>query len=273
MDSYTYICSKVADFNYLFGVISHSYSNNNILVDKFNSLSKIFNKSQVKLRFSLINEEIKELVQALNDNNPIEIVDALCDILYVVAGAKVYFNLPIKNEICHKLNNLYPPSKTTRVPFTDEDTTYIIQNINNPQIQNLINNDGILSLNSMLSILTDLFVNEQKKEYHKLFLNHLIEIYNKTLDKLVIGIFQISKLFNIDIIHLFDIVHNSNMTKVCETEIDAIETIKWYKINEHRYKEPVYQKILYNNKEYYVIFDKETKKILKSIKYNLVKFI
>ena len=79
--------------------------------------------------------------------------------------------------------------------------------------------------------------------------------------------------FNIDIVKLFDIVHNSNMTKVCELEQDAVSTIEWYKINELRYKEPTFRKINYNNKDYYVVYDAETKKILKSIKYTPAKFI
>ena len=36
----------------------------------------------------------------------------------------------------------------------------------------------------------------------------------------------------IDIIHQFNIVHSSNMTKVCICEEDAKETIEWYKNNE-----------------------------------------
>ena len=127
-----------------------------------------------------------------------------------------------------------------------------------------MNNDGILSLNSVLNNLTDLFINEQKIEYHELFLNHLIKFYNKTLDEIVIKIFEMCNGFNINIVQLFDIVHNSNMTKVCENETDAEETVAWYKINELRYKEPVYRKIYCNEKDYYVIYDKETNTILHS---------
>ena len=106
VDPYTHICSQVADFNYLFGVISHNYPNSmDLFTEKFDSKSETFNKSQVKLRFGLINEEIKELEQAYKDKNSIEVIDAMCDILYVVAGAKCYFNLPIKTDVKTNINN------------------------------------------------------------------------------------------------------------------------------------------------------------------------
>jgi hypothetical protein len=55
MQTYTHICSKVAEFNYLFGVIDYSYPNtNDVIIDKFNSFSENFNKTQVKLRYNLI---------------------------------------------------------------------------------------------------------------------------------------------------------------------------------------------------------------------------
>lgn len=272
MNPYNYICSKVADFNYLFGVIDYSYPNDKgILINKFDNGSEGYNKSQIKLRFGLINEEIKELEQAINDKNPIEIVDALCDILYVVAGAKVYFNLPINYDTGDYIRMFHYEKEN--FTYNEDTSKYIIENLEDIDIINLMHINGILSLNAVLGNLTDLFINEQGIKYHSLLLNHLIKFYNKTLDEIVIKIFEMCNGFNIDIIKLFDIVHNSNMTKVCETEQDAEATVAWYKINELRYREPVYRKINYNQKNYYVIYDGETKKILKSIKYIPAKFI
>lgn len=269
MDSYWYICSLVADFNYLFGVISYKYPNsNNVSIEKFNSKTKEFSKSQVKLRFGLINEEVKELEQAIKDKNSIEIVDALCDILYVVAGAKAYFNLGIGKDVKEKISQYYEP--IPNYSFTSESSTQIQEKIE--QI-GLMESESINSYNAMLSNLTELFMNEQKIKYHDLFLNHLIKMYNDNLDKIVVSVFEISKFLEIDIVHLFNIVHKSNMTKICSTEEEAKETVEWYKINELRYKEPDYKKINYDCKDYYVIYDKETNKILKSIKYIPAKFL
>ena len=46
-----------------------------------------------ELRISLISEELKELQQAVNDNNIVEIADALCDLQYVLSGAILEFGL------------------------------------------------------------------------------------------------------------------------------------------------------------------------------------
>lgn len=97
-------------------------------------------------------------------------------------------------------------------------------------------------------------------------------MYNKILDSIVYCVFKIAKMLNVDIMKLFNLVHESNMSKVCYNVNDAIETIKWYRENENRYNEPVYGEINYKDNKYYVIYDNETKKILKSVKYNAVKF-
>ncbi len=46
-----------------------------------------------KLRVSLIAEELKELEEAINDQNLVEIADALSDLQYVLSGAILEFGL------------------------------------------------------------------------------------------------------------------------------------------------------------------------------------
>ncbi|WP_421765182.1 hypothetical protein [Ekhidna sp.] len=46
-----------------------------------------------KLRVSLIAEELKELQEAIKDNDLVEIADALCDIQYVLSGAILEFGM------------------------------------------------------------------------------------------------------------------------------------------------------------------------------------
>ena len=50
-------------------------------------------KQRCDLRVSLLLEEMKELQEAIRDNNLIEVADALCDIQYVLAGAILEFGL------------------------------------------------------------------------------------------------------------------------------------------------------------------------------------
>src|SRR3982751_4056105 len=46
-----------------------------------------------KLRVELLAEELKELQQAIDDNDMVEIADALCDLQYVLSGAILEFGL------------------------------------------------------------------------------------------------------------------------------------------------------------------------------------
>ncbi|MCK5209766.1 MAG: nucleoside triphosphate pyrophosphohydrolase family protein [Cyclobacteriaceae bacterium] len=50
-------------------------------------------KKRCDLRVALIREELEELEAAINDNDMVEIADALCDIQYVLSGAVLEFGL------------------------------------------------------------------------------------------------------------------------------------------------------------------------------------
>ena len=49
----------------------------------------------IELRINLIKEELKELQEAINENNLLEIADALTDILYVTYGAGHAFGIDL----------------------------------------------------------------------------------------------------------------------------------------------------------------------------------
>ena len=54
---------------------------------------QIPSKERCELRFSLLQEELNELKKAINDNDLVEIADALCDLQYVLSGAVLEFGL------------------------------------------------------------------------------------------------------------------------------------------------------------------------------------
>jgi len=81
--------------------------------------------------------------------------------------------------------------------------------------------------------------------------------------------------FGIDLDKAFDLVHKSNMTKLCKTENEAKETVEWYQKNytpagKYPYDTPDYR--LSPDGNYYVPFNASTGKILKSVNYSPVKF-
>lgn len=70
-------------------------------VAEFHSLFKhpilttptIPSEERCKLRVELLAEELKELQQAIDDKDMVEIADALCDLQYVLSGAILEFGL------------------------------------------------------------------------------------------------------------------------------------------------------------------------------------
>ncbi|MBP7357533.1 MAG: nucleoside triphosphate pyrophosphohydrolase family protein, partial [Cloacibacterium sp.] len=54
---------------------------------------QIPSKERCELRVSLLQEELNELKQAIEDNDLVEIADALCDLQYVLSGAVLEFGL------------------------------------------------------------------------------------------------------------------------------------------------------------------------------------
>jgi predicted HAD superfamily Cof-like phosphohydrolase len=67
----------------------------------------------------------------------------------------------------------------------------------------------------------------------------------------------------------FDLIHKSNMSKLCETKKEALATVEWYK-NDDRYDSPTYR--MSPDGKYYVVYNESTSKILKSINYKPVTF-
>ena len=59
--------------------------------------SEFPDKKIVKLRVDLIKEELNELIEAIKNNDIVEVADALTDILYVTYGAGHSFGIDLDN--------------------------------------------------------------------------------------------------------------------------------------------------------------------------------
>lgn len=55
-------------------------------------------KNRCDLRVELLSEELKELKEAIDNNDLVEVADALCDLQYVLSGAILEFGLAEKFE-------------------------------------------------------------------------------------------------------------------------------------------------------------------------------
>lgn len=85
-----------------------------------------------KLRVSLIAEELRELQEAIDNQDLVEVADALCDIQYVLSGAVLEFGLGDKfvdlfNEVqrsnMSKACNTYEEAEATVAHYAKKDGT------------------------------------------------------------------------------------------------------------------------------------------------------
>jgi predicted HAD superfamily Cof-like phosphohydrolase len=242
---------KVRDFNISFGIGRSSEPDDKLL----------------KLRWDLIKEESDELFDAISKKDYVEIIDALSDILYVVHGAAdsferdfddyldkyheiqktIKFKTDEIGELSDKIKSLKISEERMAVIFTDQ--------TENEKLNNLIN-----EYSSCIILVNKAFYS---KNIHEIMF-HLASLHDY--------MYVFSHLFGIDLDVTFDLVHDSNMSKLAETEEIAKQTVEWYKKNETRYDSPAYRlsTVKVNNQERWVIYNASTGKALKSINYHAV---
>ena len=125
--------------------------------------------------------------------------------------------------------------------------------------------------NSKLVKLRLGLIDEEVDELHQAVKErNFTEVIDALTDILYV-VYGAGASFGIDLDKAYDIVHKSNMTKLCKTEEEAIKTVEHYKsLTESPYDSPEYR--LSDDGKYYVVFNKSTGKILKSINYTPANF-
>jgi hypothetical protein len=245
----------VHDFNVAFGVDIHSpfYPN---LITQYPKLSQ--------LRYQLIEEEVLELQEAIQNNDRKEIIDALADILYVAWGAGVSFGLSMDKEYRDYLILM-------RNPFSEydfENKTMYENTLICVPTTNISKTNGLERLFDSLKMLKHcLHINQDLSdpdtEYYR-------NNFAKYLCRFIYQVYRFVEALDVDINRAFNIVHSSNMSKLCKTEEVAQKTVQWYKDNNTVYDSPAYRKS--DLGDYYVVFNESTGKILKSIEYTPANF-
>jgi predicted HAD superfamily Cof-like phosphohydrolase len=215
---------SILDFNKSFEV--QVYEGN--LYDVFENNSDLIN-----FRLSLIVEEVSELKEAVETSDVKETIDALIDILYVAYGA---FSV-LKIDADKKLNI---------TKYENIDKNYVIFN----NIKVVDNNLQLININ-MQHLIYHIMSKDVTSMVHTLLA--LTQNVYKTLGE-----------FNIDVDAAFNIVHKSNMSKLCVSETEAIKTVESYKTDK-RYDTPAYRES--KNPGKWIVYNKSTSKILKNINY------
>ena len=135
----------------------NDYNNNNLgfNMSNFNDV-KIFmdtykqevkNKSEfpsekiIKLRLDLIKEELEELKEAINDNNIVEVADALTDILYVTYGAGHSFGIDLDKCFAEvQRSNMSKLDNNGKPIFNDNGKVMKGPNYFQPNLKKYLNN-------------------------------------------------------------------------------------------------------------------------------------
>tara|TARA_B100000131_G_scaffold189043_1_gene181931 strand:+ start:364 stop:873 length:510 start_codon:yes stop_codon:yes gene_type:complete len=115
----------------------------------------------------------------------------------------------------------------------------------------------------------DLILEETRELKEAMDSHDFLETVDALADILYV-VYGAGASFGIDLDKAFDLVHNSNMSKLCKTEEEARETVRWYeeRKEETGYDSPDYR--LGDDGVNWVVFNSSTGKILKSINYTPV---
>jgi predicted HAD superfamily Cof-like phosphohydrolase len=225
--------------------------------DLFTTNPKLF-----ALRKSLILEEAGELKDAVEQQNFVEVADALSDLLYVLYGAGLALGFDLDHLfglVYHKEPFLLEKNKLTNFQIVRHTSDYESETLT--PFLTIFKDEPKLVLSAL-----DVLSNKTKE------LTTAIEEQNQNklccaLLSLLHVTYETGLIFGIDLDVSFDLVHKSNMTKACKTEQEALDTVEQI-VKDGRYKNPKYK--LSRDGKYWLVYDGDNNKTLKSKYYSPV---
>jgi predicted HAD superfamily Cof-like phosphohydrolase len=260
----------------------------------------------IRLRLDLIKEELGELQTAITANDFIEIRDALADILYVVYGMGDVLGIQMDLLVKNIITSLIPEISETHDAIFNSLIDYSNLDETNGRpigltswnwIQIYMDNFpsrfyikvmelGVDETSGCNNIERDRLVAKMHDIYNNLdklckidegvsgICSNLFETIAENLARLVVLDYTYSYLLDINADADFAIVHSSNMSKLCDTEADAIATVAdyeaKYRTGASPYDSPYYYALPELGK--WIVKNKSTGKALKNIKYQKVVF-
>lgn len=280
---------KVLEFNKLFNVPKISDSNTR------EENYKIFRNG-----LDLILEEYKELKDALKDKDKLEVKDALCDLIYVIYGLFYRINMTSNEKLFNITCGLvlsfswnpfhhYHELLQHCLYFKKNDIVYSqmfnMLMLNKPNLENY--GEKLTKSYKQIEERYDLFAFYEMTrmcESLEQYINQIKDILDK-MEKhnctdftfvykplaLLLSNTYIYGMLKFDMDKNFNIVHESNMSKICVSEQEAIDTVKSYEerhVNgDMKYDSPYYAKI---SEDKWMVRNRSTEKVLKNINYKPV---
>jgi len=131
-----------------------------------------------------------------------------------------------------------------------------------------LNDEGVEELKHFRISLIEEEFSELKDAMKK---NSRVDLIDAIADLLYV-VYGTGVAFDVEVDQAFDVVHHSNMSKFCLTLKEAEDTVEYY-TNQYKaglssYSTPAYK---WEN-GWYIVYNKETGKILKSINYTPAQF-
>ena len=139
---------------------------------------------------------------------------------------------------------------------------------NEPQV-NVCKEDQKLTKLRLNLILEE--VQELKDAHNN---NDFPEIIDAMADILYV-VYGMGASYGVNLDKAFERVHRSNMSKLCKTEQEAIDTVASYKEKYEQGKSPYATPVYRRGNEagdYWVVYNEDSGKVLKNINYNAVDF-
>jgi predicted HAD superfamily Cof-like phosphohydrolase len=126
----------------------------------------------------------------------------------------------------------------------------------------------IWTKNPKLVKLRMALIREEMKELEEAVANHDMTETVDALADILYVVYGMGASLGINLDKAFNVVHRSNMSKVCTTEEDAKETVRRYQ-DDPRYDSPTYEKVGHNR---FLVKNQSTGKVLKNYKYKPANF-
>lgn len=236
----------------------------------------------VKYRFSLVDEEVNELNEAVKNKDYVEFIDAMADILYVAYGMMLALNMDSRKFLdWFELSDLALKNPYTRldmilpIPHEDFDVDAHTKGLCD-DIKNIkkYNGGNCFKYPHIVNYQMQ-FINYFRTEIKNVIEDNKYVYMKGYLKSLIYVIYKTAVILNININSAFDIVHESNMSKLCSSEGEAKLTvynyIKLYEEGKSNYDTPDYRKAELPDK--WIVYNKSTTKILKNINYKPADFV
>jgi len=124
---------------------------------------------------------------------------------------------------------------------------------------------------ALVRLKVDLITEEVDELVDAVKRHDLVETADALADILYV-VYGAGIAFGLDLDRAFHLVHQSNMSKLCRSESEAIDTVEWYRSRHERglspYDSPAYRES--TQPGFFIVYNKSTGKILKNIHYQPV---